>query len=124
MVCMALSLAACSKPGTPIGTEADGTENVSQESITPELETDDVVGEMTEYKVILVDADGDSVAGQMVQVCNDSTYFPPAVTNNEGVAVFTLAESNKYKAKLMTAPDDAYVPFGAGKKEITLKLPE
>lgn len=126
MVCMALSLVACSKPGTPVGTE--GTELVPDEVLTPDNqvleEPDDPNAEEVEYKVIVVDAKDKPVAGQMVQICNDDTFFSPAVTDFDGAAVFTLKKSNKYKVKLMTAPDDAYVAFEAGKTEITLKLAE
>ena len=125
MLGMALSLAACNKPATPSTPGTESTENNSQEVVTPDTpETEEVLGEVTEYKVTLVDANGKPVAGQMIQVCNDTTYFPPAVTDFDGVAVFSLAQSNKYKAKLMTAPDSAYVAFEVGKTELTLKLAE
>ena len=127
MLALALSLVACGgNAGTD--TEKNNTENTQQDDAQTnndteeETESEEVNDGKIEYTVKLVDANGNPVAGTMVQVCNASTCFAPVATDANGVAVFRLEESNEYKAKLMTAGDDAYVYFEEGATELTLTV--
>lgn len=127
MLCLALSLVACGG-GAGNDTEKNNTENTQQDDgqankdTEKESESENVDDGKIEYKVTLLDANGAPVAGQMIQVCNAATCFAPVVTDANGVATFRLEESNEYKAKLLTAPEDAYVYFEAGKTELTLTM--
>ena len=124
MLCMAVSLCACGNGGSN-NTENQNTEQndtQANKDTEKESESENVDDGKIEYKVILVDANGNPVANTMVQVCNASTCFAPVVTDANGVATFRLEESNEYKAKLLTASDDAYVYFEAGSTELTLTV--
>lgn len=121
MLCLAFSLVACG--GNTGDTEQNNTENTeSNKNTEEETGSENVDDGKVEYKVKLVDANGNPVANTMVQVCNASTCFAPVATDANGEAVFRLEESNEYKAKLMTASDDAYVYFEAGATELTLTV--
>ena len=128
MLCLAFSLVACGGNGASNDTEKNNTENTQQDDsqanndTEKESESENVDDGKIEYKVTLLDASGNPVAGQMIQVCNAATCFAPAATDENGVATFRLEESNEYKAKLLTASDDAYVYFEAGATELTLTM--
>ena len=126
MLCLAFGLVACGSNGANNDTEKNNTETQQDDAQTnkdsEEESEENVEDGKIEYKVTLVDADGNPVAGQMIQVCNAATCFAPVVTDANGVATFRLEESNEYKAKLLTASDDAYVYFEAGKTELTLTM--
>ncbi|MBQ8518621.1 MAG: hypothetical protein IJ455_03310 [Agathobacter sp.] len=126
MLCMALSLVACGGTGNTDDTQKNNTEQNSEanKDTEKESESENVDDGKIEYKVTLVDANGNPVAGQMIQVCNAATCFAPVATDANGVATFRLEESNEYKAKLLTAADDAYVYFEAGSTELTLTMAE
>lgn len=127
MLCLAFSLVACGGNGASNDTEKNNTENTQQDDAQAnkdsETESEENVDDgKIEYKVTLLDANGAPVAGQMIQVCNAATCFAPVATDDNGVATFRLEESNEYKAKLLTASDDAYVYFEAGSTELTLTM--
>lgn len=128
MLALALSLVACGGNGAGNDTEKNNTENTQQDDsqanndTEKESESENVDDGKIEYKVTLLDASGNPVAGQMIQVCNAATCFAPVATDANGVATFRLEESNEYKAKLLTASDDAYVYFEAGATELTLTM--
>ena len=130
MLCLAFSLVACGGNGNAGDTQKDNTENSQQDDsqankdTEKESESENVDDGKIEYKVTLLDASGNPVAGQMVQVCNAATCFAPVATDANGVATFRLDESNEYKAKLLTASDDSYVYFEAGATELTLTIEE
>ena len=127
MLALALSLVACGG-GNAGDTEKNNTQNSQQDDAQAdkdtekESESENVDDGKIEYTVKLVDASGNPVAGQMIQVCNASNCFAPVATDANGVAVFRLEESDEYKAKLMTAGEDAYVYFEAGATELTLTM--
>ena len=128
MLCLAFSLVACGGNGASNDTEKNNTENTQQDDAQAnkdsetESEEENVDDGKIEYKVTVLDANGAPVAGQMIQVCNAATCFAPVATDDNGVATFRLEESNEYKAKLLTASDDAYVYFEAGATELTLTM--
>ena len=129
MLALALSLVACGG-GNAGDTEKNNTQNSQQDDAQADKDTEkesekeNVDDGKIEYTVKLVDANGNPVAGTMVQICNAATCFAPAATDANGVATFRLEESNEYKAKLMTAGEDAYVYFEAGATEVTITLAE
>lgn len=126
MLALALSLVACGgNAGTDTeknNTETQQDDGQANKDTEKESENDKVDDGKIEYTVKLVDANGNPVANTMVQVCNSATCFAPVATDANGVAVFRLEESNEYKAKLMTAGEDAYVYFEAGSTELTLTM--
>lgn len=100
ILCMMLSLCAC-------GGSAD-VETQSVETEAPVVETEAVVETepaipegMVVYTVTVVDEGGNPVVGAMVQLCKDSCV--PGVTNESGIATFTLAEDD-YKASMLAMP--------------------
>lgn len=127
MLTLALSLVACGG-GNAGDTEKNNTQNSQQDDAQADKDTEkesekeNVDDGKIEYKVTLLDASGNPVAGQMIQVCNASNCFAPVATDANGVATFRLEESDEYKAKLMTAGEDAYVYFEAGATELTLTM--
>ena len=127
MLTLALSLVACGG-GNAGDTEKNNTQNSQQDEAQADKDTEkesekeNVDDGKIEYKVTLLDASGNPVAGQMIQVCNASNCFAPVATDANGVATFRLVESNEYHAKLMTAGEDAYVYFEAGSTELTLTM--
>lgn len=129
MLALALSLVACGGNGSDKDTEKQNTEQ-SQDDAQANKDTEEDTEDTTvddgkiEYKVTLLDASGNPVAGKMIQVCNASTCFAPVQTDANGVATFRLEESDEYKAKELTQSDDAYVYFEAGSTELTITLAE
>lgn len=128
MLCMALCLVACGGNGSDKDTQNNNTENSqqddSQDNKDTETESENVDDGKIEYKVTLVDANGNPIAGKMVQVCNSATCFAPQATDANGVAIFRLEEADDYKAKELTQGDDAYVYFEAGSTELTITIAE
>lgn len=128
MLCVAFSLVACGGNSTGNDTQKDNTENSQQDDANvdnnSEKEDTNVDDGKTEYTVKLVDANGAPVADTMVQICNSETCFAPKATDADGVAIFSLEESDEYKAKLLTAGEDAYVYFESGSTEVTITMAE
>lgn len=78
------------------------------------------------YTVKVVDEEGNPVVGAMVQLCKDSCV--PAMTKDNGVAEFELAEDN-YDVKFAVFPkgyeystDEQVFHFESGKTELTITL--
>lgn len=126
MLCMVLGLCACG------GEEAESTEAPTEVIVTEapteaQEETEAALAEgMAEYTVTVVDEGGNPVAGAMVQICQDTCY--PSVTDENGVAKYTVAEAD-YKVSFLTLPAGyEYVDetqefyFEAGSTEITITL--
>lgn len=118
MLCMVFTLTACGGNGSG-DTEKDSQNTQSEMNDNKDTQVDD--GKVV-YKVTVVDEGGNPVANTMVQVCNASTCFAPAATDESGVATFELEESDEYKAKLLPQTDDEYVYFESGSKELTLTV--
>ena len=122
MLCLSFGLVACGSNGATNDTQKENTESTQPNKET-EKESENTNNGKIEYKVTVVDANGAPVANVAVQVCDEANCFLPVVTDANGVAVFTLAESNEYKAKIMDSAAD-YVKFEAGKTELTLTVTE
>lgn len=100
-LCLMLSLCACGGDAAvetqPKETEAPAVETTA----APEVEAPAVPEGMVVYTVTVVDEGGNPVPSAMVQLCKDSCV--PGVTNESGVATFTLAE-DAYKASMLSMP--------------------
>ena len=90
-------LAACgddsSKPTEP---ETTTTPSNPTDPTNPDP-TDPPADPKKEYKITVVDSEGNAVAGVLVQICKEgSTCFTPSRTNDDGVATWSLDEAADY----------------------------
>lgn len=118
-VSLMFTLVACngdSNTDKPVEETTDVT-TVSDET-TAEPDDDKVT-----YTVTVVDENNAPISGAMVQMCLDACI--PSLTNDEGVATFSLEEAD-YKVSFVTAPagyttEEAYY-FADGSYEMTITL--
>ena len=98
MMMVVCCLAACGEDEKPTNTDAPtGTEAPKETEPSGPAPTDPPVDTKKEYKVIVVDSEGNPVEGVLVQVCKEgSTCFTPARTNAEGYATWKLDEASDY----------------------------
>lgn len=126
---MLLCFAACGeeekKETQPATTQAT-TEPTEEETQIASVETEPVATNPV-YTVTVVDEGGNPVVGAMVQLCAEACY--PNVTNEEGVATYSLEEA-EYKASFLQIPEgyevidgvtDYYFEEGSMELTITLK---
>ena len=105
----------------------NGDENKTTEPTTKKEEISTTAkNEEEKYTVKVVDEEGNPVVGAMVQLCKDSCV--PAMTKDNGVAEFELAEDN-YDVKFAVFPkgyeystDEQVFHFESGKTELTITL--
>ena len=134
VLCMGLCLCACgggtdttgSTQGTqPSGTEPTGSQPTGTEPTGTEPSSSVSDGKV-DYKVTVVDPEGNPVAGVYVQICLEDLCYNPAATNEEGVATFRLNPQEGYKTKLAMKLDgyvwEDYIYFAEGAYEITITL--
>lgn len=127
VLCMMLSLCACGGDAA-VETQPKETEAPVVETTAAPEETEAAVPDgMVVYTVTVVDEGGNPVANAMVQLCKDSCV--PGVTNESGVADFTLPE-DEYKASMLSMPagyeyagetEEFYFEDGSYEVTITLK---
>ena len=125
MLCMILGLCACGSAddNTPATTEAPVVVTEAPTEAPAETEAEVPEGMVT-YTVTVVDEEGNPISGAMVQICLDACI--PAVTNESGVAEWTVEEAD-YKVSFLTTPegyaaDTENYYFEAGSTELTLTL--
>lgn len=130
VLCMALSLCACgnAEDNSAATTEPAATEIVEVTEAVQETEAqEETLPEgMTVYTVTVVDEAGSPISGAMVQICLDSCY--PGITDENGVATFTVAEAD-YKASILSMPagytysteEEAFY-YEAGSTNVTITL--
>ena len=120
----AMGLCACGGNSGEDSTNNSTPSNETESSKDKETESSSEDNGKVKYTVTVVDDAGNAVAGVMVQLCKDSCV--PAMTNDNGVAEFNLAE-NDYDVKFAIAPEgyenvqDVY-KFDIGKTELTITL--
>ncbi|MBQ4641004.1 MAG: hypothetical protein IJB47_00095 [Oscillospiraceae bacterium] len=130
---LVLSLCACGQSGqdenptdptdgntdTTDGTEKDPTQE-STEATIPEG--------MAQYKVKVVDEEGNPVVGVMIQVCTEETCLIPVKTDDAGVATFPPAVEGEYHANFLPGIPEGYEAdadvfyFADGETELTIQL--
>lgn len=99
LLCLFCIFCACTE-GDPADTETDtGTAESTADETNGETEADDG---KAEYTVTVTDADGNPLAGVMVQLCLESCV--PGVTDENGVATYNLPEAD-YKAAIISLPE-------------------
>lgn len=118
---LAMSLLACSGGDDTAITTTAGTTAAADDAQTTADTQDDG---KTAYSVAVVDAEGNPIAGAMVQLCADTCY--PGVTDASGVAHFSVLE-NEYKVSFLSVPEGYAAEaeefyFEDGATEITLTL--
>lgn len=125
--CMVLCLGACGGDSSTETTEATKTTTETPETTeTTEETTAPVDDGKVLYTVTVVDENGAPIAGAVVQMCMDTCI--PGVTNESGVAEFSVEEAD-YKVSFLTLPagytysgDAQEFHFEDGSTEITLTL--
>ncbi len=123
----AIGLCACSGSGDEKKTTESTSSNEAQSTDNnDETESSSEDDGKVHYTVTVVDEDGNPVAGAMVQLCKDSCV--PAVTEDNGVAEFNLAEDD-YDVKFAVFPegyeyttDEQVFHFEDGKTDLTITL--
>ena len=121
MVMVAGCLAACAqdepKTTDPETTTApsDPTDPTKPDPTDPPADT------KKEYKVMVTDADGNPVAGVLVQICKEgSTCFTPARTNDQGFATWKLDEAADYYGTVSSTEEGMPKENFGDKFEVTL----
>ncbi|MBQ2981768.1 MAG: hypothetical protein IJD58_06540 [Lachnospiraceae bacterium] len=127
VIISAMSLCACGGKDDSNETTKK-QEETSTEATTAAKETEAETEDdgLVDYKVTVVDDAGNPVAKAMVQCCKDSCV--PAMTNENGVAEFKLAEDD-YDVKFAAFPegyeymsDEEVFHFEDGKYELTITI--
>lgn len=119
---MVLCLVACGND-TPTNTEPS-TEPTGSTETTGNTEPD--VTKPTddgkkEYKVSVVDPEGNPVSGVMVQICKEgATCFTPSRTNEEGYSVWRLEEASDYYGTVSSLEEGMPKEYFEGNFEVTL----
>lgn len=118
VVCAVLCLCACKDTQKPTDPQTE-----TQKPTTAPVET---TAPNPTYKVKVVDESGNPVAGAIVQLCLELCY--PNVTNENGVAEFSVAEAD-YKVSFTKMPDGYTYSsdvqefhFADGSYELTITL--
>ena len=99
LVMVAGCLAACGNDGEkPTEPEATAAPTNPTNPTDPTDPTDPTEPDTKkEYKVKVVDDQGNPVSGVLVQICKEgSTCFTPSRTNDEGFATWSLEEAGDY----------------------------
>ncbi len=102
---MLLCLVACgeqNETSTPAESSAESVADTSSESVENES-SETSVPESPKFSVTVVDQDGNPVSGAMVQICKDSCM--PAMSGEDGVAIFNVEITDGYKLSVMTLPE-------------------
>ncbi len=127
VLCLAFGLCACGESGDAEPTKAaTPTATVAPTDKVEATPTETPSGMVT-YKVTVVDEGGNPIVGAMVQICKDACL--PAVTNDSGVAEYTVADTDGYKVSFLSLPagytyttDETEFYFEEGSKELTITL--
>lgn len=107
-LCLMLGLCACGSqsndeisetPEQPVADAPVVETDAPEETVAEETEASGIT-----YTVKVQDEGGNPVVGAMVQVCQGEICLMPSATDEEGVAVFTVAEEAEYEAKFLTLP--------------------
>lgn len=125
---LVLCMCACGQTGEGNGDNNDSQPGSSSPSTPTQGSSEPTVPDnKVQYKVTVVDEDGNPIVGVYVQLCTDETCLAPVKTDEAGVAVFTPAAEEEYHAKFTKVPagyaaDAEEFDFAAGEKELTIVL--
>lgn len=124
-LCLMLSLCAC-------GGDADSQTTTAAQDTTTTGAAQDTTAAAAEdgkatYTVTVVDEAGNPISGAMVQICKDTCL--PGSTNAQGVATFSVLETDGYKISFMALPagydyssEAQEFYFDGDAKELTITL--
>lgn len=130
---LAMCLCACDQSdqgmedGNNNGTTGDPT-NSSQDDTTVGSTEASIPDGMVQYKVKVVDEEGNPIVGVMVQVCTDETCLIPVKTDDAGIATFAPAAEGEYHANFLPNVPAGYEAdaevfyFAEGETELTIVL--
>ena len=129
VMAIVFSFSACGKD-TDGQQETETTTAATEETTeaTTEAQAQETVDDgKLSYRVLVVDEEGNPIAGAMVQIC-EGTACNPGVTNAEGIAEIRAAEGN-YEAKMLSIPagytyatEQEVFAYESGALEVTIVL--
>lgn len=125
LLCMAVSLCACTTSAPTGTTEApEATTTVPATTTKP---TEPTTDGKVDYTITVLKPDGTPAVDAWIMVCTDEKCFTPKGTDENGVVVFRLEPMEGYKAKLDGSYDGCqemteYVYFETGSTELTIQL--
>lgn len=118
---MLLCFAACGNSG-----ESANNETAPATTAASAPETEPATESVTEFKVSVVDIDGNAIPGTMVQICKDTCV--PAVSDANGIATFYIAIEEGHKLSVTACPEgyvytgDAEIYLEEGETEYKIVL--
>lgn len=118
--CMVFGLCACTGNNETPDDTTDGDTTVADTTVA------DTTAVPAGFTVTVVDGDGNTVSGVVVQICKDSCI--PARTDDNGVATFNIEIEDGHKLSVMTCPEgyeytgEAEIYLEAGATEYTLEI--
>ena len=120
MVMVAGCLAACGEDNKP--TEPETTTAPSNPTDPSEPDpTDPPADPKKEYKITVIDSEGNPVSGVLVQICKEgSTCFTPTRTNDQGVATWSLNSAADYYGTVSSTEEGMPKEYFGEDFEVTL----
>ena len=131
---LALSLCACGNSGNKDGDNTETTANSepttkpTEKTPTQEPTEAAIPDGKVQYKVKVVDEEGNPIVGAMMQACTDKTCLAPVKTDDAGVAAFAPADEGEYHINFLTGVPTGYEAdaeifyFADGETELTIVL--
>lgn len=137
VLCTAVCLCACGEEQETSDTasSAAAVSSTVESSAAERSENDEDVSEtssadiaLATFEVTVVDENGTPVPGVMLQVCKDTCF--PAVTGDDGVAVFNVEITDGYKLSVMSCPsgysyngeETVYLESGISEYTLTVQV--
>ena len=118
MVCC---LAACGQDAETNDPDPTTAPTTPSEPAPTDPAPTDPVDDKKEYKVCVVDSEGNPVAGVLVQVCKEgSTCFTPTRTNEQGFATWKLVEAADYYGTISSTEEGMPKEYFGSNFEVTL----
>ncbi len=130
---LVLSLCACGQsnqngdPTDPTDGSTDTTDGTEKDPTQESTEATIPEG-LVQYKVKVVDQEGNPIVGVMVQLCTDESCLIPVKTDDTGVATFAPTEEGEYHANFLPGVPEGYEAdaevfyFAEGEAELTIQL--
>ena len=131
MLALMLVLCACACSQSDVDTDNENptsTPSGSSNVTPPSSSGTQIPDGMVQYKVKVMDDEGNPIAGLMVQLCTEETCLAPVKTDETGVAAFAPAEEGEYHANFLPGVPAGYEAdaevfyFEDGETEMTIVL--